>query len=59
MARELVRNGYRNEAIDLSADRAIPADCALIAIAGAREPFSRAELDRLDAYLRGGGRILV
>ena len=59
IARELVRNGYRNEAIDLSADRPIPSDCALIAIAGAKDVFSRAELNRLDAYLREGGRLLV
>lgn len=59
IARELVRNGYRNMTIDLTADRTIPADCALIAIAGAHEAFSRAELSRLDAYLRGGGRLLV
>lgn len=59
IARELVRNGYRNETFDLSSDRAIPADCALIAIAGAKEAFSRAELSRLDAYLRTGGRLLV
>jgi len=59
IARVLVRNGYCNRALDLSADRAIPADCALIAIAGARDAFSRTELARLDAYLRGGGRLLV
>ena len=28
-------------------------------MAGAREPFSRSELTRLDSYLRGGGRLLV
>ena len=59
IARELVRRGYRNETFDLTADRPIPSDCALIAVAGAREPFSRSELTRLDSYLRGGGRLLV
>jgi len=59
IARELVRNGYRNASIDLSSDQPIPSDCALIAIAGAKDAFSRAELSRLDAYLREGGRLLV
>lgn len=59
IARELVRNGYRNLPLDLSDDRAIPADCALIVIAGAKDAFSRAEIGRLDAYLKAGGRLLV
>ena len=59
IARELVREGYRNAAIDLTATNAVPADCALIAVSGPRESFARAELDRLDAYLRAGGRLLV
>lgn len=59
IARELVRSGFRNRQLDLLEVRSIPADCALIVVAGARESFSRAELSRLDAYLRGGGRLLV
>ena len=59
IARELARSGYRNMTLDLSADKAIPSDCALIVIAGAKESFSRAELGRIDAYLKGGGRLLV
>lgn len=59
IARELVRNGYRNRTIDLSEDRAIPSDCALIIVAGAKDSFSRIENGRIDAYLKGGGRLLV
>lgn len=59
IARELVRNGYRNRTLDLSKDQAIPADCALIVVAGAKDAFSRAEIGRLDAYLKTGGRLLV
>ena len=57
-ARELVREGYRNAPLDLTAG-AVPADCALVAVSGPREAFARVELDRLDAYLRGGGRLLA
>lgn len=59
IARELAREGYRNLPIDLAAEGGIPAGCAAIVVAGARDDFSRAELDRLDAYLRHGGRLLV
>lgn len=59
IARELAREGYRNVAVDLSAESPIPADCALLVVAGAKDDFSRAELGRIDAYLRDGGRLLV
>jgi len=59
IARELSRDGYLNQPIDLSTDAQIPSDCALIVVAGAREDFSRAEIGRLDAYLKQGGRLLV
>ena len=59
IARELSREGYRHAALDLTADSQIPGDCALIVIAGAKDDFSRVEMNRLDAYLREGGRMLV
>jgi len=59
IARELSRDGYLNQTIDLSTDAQIPSDCALIVVAGAREDFSRSEKARLDAYLKQGGRLLV
>ena len=59
IARRLARQGYRNKPLALVADAAIPADAALLAVAGARENFSRAELARLHGYLRSGGRLLV
>jgi hypothetical protein len=46
-------------ALDLAGDGGIPADCALIIVAGAKNDFSRAELGRVDAYLKAGGRLLV
>lgn len=59
IARELARNGFHNRTIDLSGNQPIPSDCALIVIAGAKDEFSYSELNRLDTYLRGGGRLLV
>ena len=59
IARDLSREGFRNEPIDLSASQQIPGDCALILIAGAKDDFSRVEVGRLDAYLREGGRLLA
>lgn len=59
IARELSRNGYRNKELDLGADQVIPSECALIVVAGAKTAFSRSELNRLDTYLKSGGRLLV
>ncbi len=59
MARELARDGYRNEHLDLAAPSGVPADCALVVVAGAKDGFARAELDRIGAYLKSGGRMLV
>lgn len=59
MAREFRQNGYRIKAIDLAQTATVPEDCAVLVVAGAREPFSRTELQRVDGYLRGGGRLLV
>lgn len=59
IARELVRNGYRNRKLDLAVTKTVPTDCALIVVAGAKQAFARGELERLDGYLRAGGRLLV
>lgn len=59
IARDLSGDGYRNMALDISADLRAPEDCAFMVIAGARSDFSRAEVAWLDAYLRKGGRLLV
>lgn len=60
IARNLARDGYKNTPLDLAtASAGVPTDCAMVLVAGARNDFSRVELDRLDAYLRGGGRLMV
>ena len=59
LARELRQNDYRIKAIDLAQAASVPEDCAVLVVAGAREPFSRTETQRVDGFLRGGGRLLV
>ena len=59
IAREMSRDGFVNVPIDLQTDAQIPADCAFIVIAGARNDFSRSEIKRLTGYLQEGGRLLV
>lgn len=59
IARELSREGYRNRQLDLSQAETVPADCALLVVAGAKDDFARVELGRVDAYLKAGGRLLV
>lgn len=58
-ARDITHEGFANSVIDLATDGKIPGDCALIVIAGAKDGFSRVEIERLDAYLREGGRLLL
>lgn len=60
IARELARDGFRNlELRTASAVEAVPSDCALVLVAGAKTDFSRAEIAQLEQYLNGGGRLLV
>ncbi len=59
IARAIARDGYQNRPLDLATMAQVPADCALVIIAGAKNDFSRLEVGRLDAYLRQGGRLLV
>ena len=59
IARDLRRDGYTLETLDLTTATAVPGDCAALMVAGAREPFSRVETMRLEGWLRSGGRLLV
>lgn len=59
IVRDLRVDGYRLATLDLSAELSVPADCSVLVVAGAREPFSRAERARVGGWLRKGGRLLV
>lgn len=56
---ELTRDGYAVKALNLAAESKVPEDASVVVIAGpVTEPFS-AETDALDAYLNGGGSVLL
>lgn len=56
----LLRQNYLDvQPVQLLGTNAVPPDCALVIVAGPVAPFSEAELERLDDYLRQGGRGLV
>lgn len=56
----LLRQNYLDvQPVQLLATNAVPPDCALVVVAGPVAPFSEAELERLDDYIRQGGRALV
>lgn len=59
IARELSRDGFHNHLLNFSDGTQMPSDCALVVVAGAKEDFSRTGLDRLNSYLKQGGRLLV
>ena len=59
IAREMMRDGYENAELDLAGEKSIPAGCAFVVVAGAKNGFSRQETEKVDAYLRDGGRLLV
>jgi hypothetical protein len=59
IARDLAREGYVNREIDFAAGVSVPADCAMLVVAGAKDDFSRLEIGLVESYLRQGGRLLV
>lgn len=59
IARDLVREGYRNRNLELLKDAAIPDDTAFVFVAAPANDFARIETGRLDEYLRQGGRLMV
>ena len=54
----LEASNYRTERITLL-DADVPPHCAAIAVAGPRQPYSPLEVERLTAYARRGGRIVL
>ena len=59
LARTLRRDGYEIKSFDTTAATAVPDDCGVLVVAGARTSFSSAETALVDAYLRRGGRMFV
>ena len=57
-ARALKQDGYKVGAF-LSVTSQIPVDCSVLAVVGARMPFSATELNAVKTFLAHGGRLLV
>ena len=55
----LDQNGLTVANLDLTSEPEVPLDCNLLIIAGPQTPFFPTEIDKIDRYLREGGRLLV
>ena len=53
------KTGAEIAKLALNGTNEIPADAQLLVIAGPQQPFASDELDKLEKYLRGGGRLLA
>ena len=58
IARALRQDGYRVGSF-FSVTSSVPTDCAVLAIVGARTPFSEAELREIGLFISQGGRVLA
>jgi len=56
---DLRASGFEPVALQIGQDGRIPEDCALLVIAAPKKDFSPSELDAVDGYLAGGGKLLV
>lgn len=57
--RLLEQENYQVEPLTLATSGTVPADATVVVVAGAREKILPAELDALEAYLAGGGKLLL
>lgn len=55
----LQQNDLAVSNLDLATAPEVPADCNLLIIAGPRVPLYASELDKVDQYLREGGRLFL
>jgi hypothetical protein len=56
---DLVKSFFKVRAFSLGPGETVPDDASLVVVADPREAFRDEEIEALDAYLRGGGRLLV
>lgn len=59
LAAVLSQNNIKCESLHLATVPEVPADCHLLIIAGPKTPLLPEELDRIERYLRQGGRLWV
>jgi len=55
----LVKQGYEVGALSLLQDSAVPADAAVLVLAGPRRPVTKEEKERIARFVADGGRLLV
>ena len=53
------RDNYRVLPLNLKQDASVPEDAALVVIAGPKQDLDQEEFAALDAYLKGGGRMIA
>ncbi|NBD13167.1 GldG family protein [Corallococcus silvisoli] len=58
LRRQLLREGYRPEPLNLLGLKEVPRDAGLLVIAGAKEDYTAPEVAALRTYLGEGGRLL-
>lgn len=58
MKQQLTLEGYSTRALNLGGGTRVPANSALVVIAGPKAPFGAPEVNSLAAYLNEGGRLL-
>jgi ABC-2 type transport system permease protein len=51
--------GYDVEELNIAEKAGVPDDAALVVLPGPQKDYSKAEVDALDLYARGGGRLMV
>jgi ABC-2 type transport system permease protein len=56
---QLEQNYFALAGLQFTADRAVPDDCNLLVIAAPRLALTETELQKIENYLRAGGRLLV
>ena len=56
---QLEQNYFALAGLQLAADRPVPDDCNLLIIAAPRLAFTETELQKIEKYLREGGRLFV
>jgi len=55
----LKREGYDTQSINLVKQGGVPSDCDVVVIAGPQEAFFPAEVDSVEKYLDGGGKVMI
>jgi len=56
---QIAASGFRMAALDLTAAKAIPADCSILVIAGPKNAYPAPVTEAITRYVQGGGRLAL